>query len=211
MSQAKRTTEQTITELLNDDEDLDEYGEWTDEAAARVAAANERGADGEEYGSVKLRQPIDMQTLCASKGQILELDQRELDPAELARAATQMAMDEVKENQHEYKDPFLNQELKTTVSSKDLFQHRLIDNTQEFDDQVKRMKHLIETNGEDGIPLTEPSNGGAPGGIWKQTIYAGVGETPSLGSTIRIHYNAYFELGDEPYDSTVSVHRLRFF
>ena len=40
-----------------------------------------------------------MQTLCSSKGQILELDQNELDPAELARAATQMAMDDIKENQ----------------------------------------------------------------------------------------------------------------
>jgi len=202
MSQTKRTTEQTITELLNDDEDLDEFGEWTDEAASRVARANERGDETDEYGTVKLRQPIDMQTLCASKGQILELDQTELDPAELARAATQMAMDEVKENQQSYKDSFLTDELKSTVPSKDLFHQRLIDNTQDLDDQRVHMEHLIKTNGIDGVPFTDVSTNEAPGGIWKQIIYAGVGEKPSLGSTVRLHYNAYFELSDEPYDST---------
>jgi len=100
-------------------------------------------ADGEEeYGQVKLRQPIDMQTLCSSKGQILELDQTELDPAELARAATQMAMDDVKENQT---DQFINNELKTTIPPRDLFSQRLIDNTQDFDDQVRifRLNKLI--------------------------------------------------------------------
>jgi hypothetical protein len=75
-----------------------------------------------------------MQTLCSSKGQILELDQNELDPAELARAATQMAMDDVKENQT---DRFINDEIKSTIPSRDLFSHRLIDNTQDFDDQVR--------------------------------------------------------------------------
>ena len=167
-----------------------------------------------------------MQTLCASKGQILELDQTELDPAELARAATQMAMDEVKENQQSYKDSFLTDELKSTVPSKDLFHQRLIDNTQDFDDQVKyrwqfpfenrwcrffqrvHMEHLIKTNGLDGVPFTDVSTNEAPGGIWKQIIYAGVGEKPSLGSTVRLHYNAYFELSDEPYDSTVRFSSL---
>jgi hypothetical protein len=74
-----------------------------------------------------------MQTLCASKGQILELDHNELDSAELARAATQMAMDDVKENQT---DKFINDEIKTKIPARDLFSHRLIDNTQDFDDQV---------------------------------------------------------------------------
>ena len=82
------------------DADLDEYGEWTEEAAARVKTELQNNGE-EEYGHVKLRHPIDMQTLCSSKGQILELDQTELDPAELARAATQMAMDDIKEN-HQY-------------------------------------------------------------------------------------------------------------
>lgn len=155
--------------------------------------------DEEEYGQVKLRQPIDMQTLCSSKGQIIELDQTELDPAELARAATQMAMDELKENQTER---FINNELKTTIPSKDLFSQRLIDNTQDFDDQLGAMQHLVKTNGQDGVPLEGIPSSEAVGGIWKQVIYAGVGETPPLGSTVRIHYNAYFELNDEPYDST---------
>lgn len=61
------------------------------------------------------------------------------------------------------------------------------------------MQHLIKTNGiVQNVPSSE-----AAGGIWKQVIYAGVGEMPSLGSTVRVHYNAYFELNDEPYDSTV--------
>lgn len=78
-----------------------------------------------------------MQTLCSSKGQILELDQTELDPAELARAATQMAMDDIKENQS---DRYINTELKQSIPPRDLFSHRLIDNTQDFDDQVCNKK-----------------------------------------------------------------------
>jgi hypothetical protein len=70
------------------------------------------------------------------------------------------------------------------------------------------MQHLIKTNGNDGTPLQGVPSSEAAGGIWKQVIYAGVGETPSLGSTVRIHYNAYFELNDEPYDSTVSLFLL---
>lgn len=124
---------------------MDEFGEWTDEVAARVAAS-QRGEDDGEYGSVKLRQPIDMQTLCASKGQILELDQRELDPAELARAATQMAMDEVKENQQSYQDPYLTQEFNSNIPSKERFHQRLIDNTQDFDDQVKNVPRVTKTS-----------------------------------------------------------------
>jgi hypothetical protein len=95
--------------------------------------------DGEEeYGHVKLRKPIDMETLCSSKGQILELDQSELDPAELARAATQMAIDDIKENQQQSQsDRYINNELKTNIPTRDLFNQRLIDNTQDFDDQVR--------------------------------------------------------------------------
>lgn len=66
------------------------------------------------------------------------------------------------------------------------------------------MKHVLRTDAISGVPIVDASGLPAAGGIWKQTIYAGVGETPSLGSTVRIHYNAYFELNDEPYDSTVS-------
>ena len=77
-----------------------------------------------------------METLCSSKGQILELDQNELDPAELARVATQIAMEDVKENQQATIDPYINNELKSTVSARDSFSQRLIDNTQDFDDQV---------------------------------------------------------------------------
>ncbi|UJR10438.1 hypothetical protein I4U23_014642 [Adineta vaga] len=201
MTKLNQTSEQTLHELLNDDADLDEYGEWTEEAAARAKAKQEINGE-EEYGHVKLRQPIDMQTLCSSKGQILELDQTELDPAELARAATQMAMDDIKENQHVNTDRYINDELKSTIPPRDLFNHRLIDNTQDFDDQLGGMKHLIKTNGHDGVPLDGIPSSEAAGGIWKKVIYEGVGETPSLGSTVRVHYNAYFELNDEPYDST---------
>ncbi|CAF0833283.1 unnamed protein product [Adineta steineri] len=205
MTQLTKSNEQVLNELLNDDADVDEYGEWTEQAAARVAT-KQQGDGEEEYGHVKLRKPIDLETLCASKGQILELDQNELDPAELARAATQMAMDDVKENQQQQQqhmtDQFINNELKSTIPSKDLFSHRLIDNTQDFDDQLGGMQHIIKTNGTDGTPLDNVPSSEAAGGIWKQIIYAGVGETPSLGSTVRVHYNAYFELNDEPYDST---------
>ena len=78
-----------------------------------------------------------MQTLCSSKGQILELDQNELDPAELARVATQIAMEDVKENRQAATDSYINNELKSTVSARDSFSQRLIDNTQDFDDQVQ--------------------------------------------------------------------------
>lgn len=81
-----------------------------------------------------------MQTLCSSKGQILELDHTELDSAELARAATQMAMDDIKENQS---DNYINNELKTNIPPRDLFNHRLIDNTQDFDDQVRLINFLF--------------------------------------------------------------------
>lgn len=77
-----------------------------------------------------------MQTLCSNKGQILELDQTELDPAELARAATQMAMEDIKENRQFDPDQYINNELKSKIPSRDLFSQRLIDNTQDFDDQV---------------------------------------------------------------------------
>ena len=78
-----------------------------------------------------------MQTLCSNKGQILELDQTELDPAELARAATQMAMEDAKENERNYHpESYINNELRTNISARDLFDHRLIENTQDFDDQV---------------------------------------------------------------------------
>ena len=80
-----------------------------------------------------------MQTLCSNKGQILELDQTELDPAELARAATQMAMDDIKENHQYGTDRHINDELKSTIPPRDLFSHRLIDNTQDFDDQVRSL------------------------------------------------------------------------
>jgi hypothetical protein len=78
-----------------------------------------------------------MQTLCSSKGQILELDPNELDPAELARAATQMAMDDIKENQQNVTDQYITNELRSTIPTRDLFTQRLIDNTQDFDDQVR--------------------------------------------------------------------------
>ncbi|CAF1001523.1 unnamed protein product [Rotaria sordida] len=203
MTKLNKASEQVLNELLNDDADLDEYGEWTDEALARATSKQPIDNGGEEeYGHVKLRKPIDMQTLCSSKGQILELDQNELDSAELARIATQMAMDNIKENQQTHTDQYINNELKSTIPSRDLFSQRLIDNTQDFDDQLGGMQHLIKTNGDDGIPLNGIPSSEAAGGIWKQIIYSGVGETPPLGSTVRIHYNAYFELNDEPYDST---------
>lgn len=78
-----------------------------------------------------------MQTLYSNKGQILELDQNELDPAELARVATQMAMDDIKENQQNTTDQYINSELQTKIPPRDLFSQRLIDNTQDFDDQVR--------------------------------------------------------------------------
>ncbi|CAF1939492.1 unnamed protein product [Rotaria magnacalcarata] len=201
MTNLNKASDQMLNELLNDDADLDEYGEWTDEALTR-ATSNKRADGEEEYGQIKLRKPIDMETLCSSKGQILELDQNELDSAELARIATQMAMDDVKENQQNDTDQYINNELKTRIPTRDLFSQRLIDNTQDFDDQLGGMQHLIKTNGDDGTPLNGVPSSEAAGGIWKQIIYDGVGETPPLGSTVRIHYNAYFELNDEPYDST---------
>jgi hypothetical protein len=165
-----------------------------------------------------------MQTLCSSKGQILELDPAELDPAELARAATQMAMEDSETDRHSSKDAILSKELSLGIPSKDLFNQRLIDNTEDFEDQVRlkmkrrsfivsvmflfdvkrtHMKHVFKTNAHDGLSLIDVPNHQAPGGIWKQTIYVGVGEQAPLNSTVRIHYNAYFELNDEPYDSTV--------
>ena len=66
------------------------------------------------------------------------------------------------------------------------------------------MEHLIKTNGENGVLLNDTTSNETSGGIWKKTIYRGVGETVPLNSVVRIHYNAYFELNDEPYDSTVS-------
>ena len=123
--------------VLLEDADLDEYGEWTDEKAARVAAGQHNpGGEEEEYGHVKLRKPIDMQTLCSSKGQILELDQNELDSAELARLATQMAMNDANEARQDPNEHFLRHELQSSVPSRDLFTQRLFDNTQDFDDQV---------------------------------------------------------------------------
>ena len=78
-----------------------------------------------------------MKTLCSSKGQILELDQNELDPAELAQVATQIAMNDVKENPQNGIDSCITNELKSTVPSRDLFNERFIENTQDFDDQVR--------------------------------------------------------------------------
>ena len=72
------------------------------------------------------------------------------------------------------------------------------------------MQHLVKTNGYDGVPMNSIPNSKAAGGIWKQVIYVGVGETVPIGSTVRIHYNAYFELNDEPYDSTVSFISMKF-
>ena len=111
------------------DAELDEFGEWTDEAAER-----HRRDTQEDFGHVKLRKPIDLETLCQSKGQILELDQTELDPAELARAATQIAMEDA---QQTTKDDFLTNEFKSSFPSNELFNQRLFENTEDFDEQVR--------------------------------------------------------------------------
>lgn len=40
------------------------------------------------------------------------------------------------------------------------------------------------------------------GGVMKRIILPGSGVVAANGSRVRIHYNAYFELNDEPFDST---------
>lgn len=40
------------------------------------------------------------------------------------------------------------------------------------------------------------------GGVVKRMLIPGAGAVPSRGARVRIHYNAYFELNDEPFDST---------
>lgn len=40
------------------------------------------------------------------------------------------------------------------------------------------------------------------GGVMKRVLIQGTGIIAPLGARVRIHYNAYFELNDEPFDST---------
>lgn len=40
------------------------------------------------------------------------------------------------------------------------------------------------------------------GGVVKRVLIPGSGAVAPIGSRVRIHYNAYFELNDEPFDST---------
>lgn len=40
------------------------------------------------------------------------------------------------------------------------------------------------------------------GGVMKRVLVPGAGKQAPMGARVRIHYNAYFELNDEPFDST---------
>ncbi|CAF0758062.1 unnamed protein product [Didymodactylos carnosus] len=186
-------------ELLNDDANLDEIGENNNPNSLSENACVDTNQN--EFGDVRLRKPIDMNELRECKGQVIELD-----PAEIAQLATQQAMEE-KENSRQNDtlstngDRFVKDELKFKWPKEDLYKQRLVDGTTSFEDQLVLMHHIMKTNGKDGIIIVGDSTD-IGGGIWKEVIYAGVGQSPAQGSTVRVHYNAYFEFSDEPYDST---------
>lgn len=54
---------------------------------------------------------------------------------------------------------------------------------------------ILRAKMEDVCPLKD-------GGVLKRTLIPGSGLQISHGSRVRIHYNAYFEMNDEPFDST---------
>ncbi|CAF0767023.1 unnamed protein product [Didymodactylos carnosus] len=90
------------------------------------------------------------------------------------------------------------------------YKQRLIDGTTSFEDQIVSMSHIIKTDGRNGKKIGSVNSNSSQddhGGIWKQVLYVGSGHQLSQGITVKIHYSAYFEYMDEPYDSTYKRHK----
>ncbi|UJR10335.1 hypothetical protein I4U23_014541 [Adineta vaga] len=86
---------------------------------------------------------------------------------------------------------------------------RRIDGTLSFSEQTTKMQHIISTNGIDGRQMKNDNvlDTELKGGIWKETIHNGIGQKPTLGACVRLHYYAYFEHRDEPFDTSFKRRR----
>lgn len=87
---------------------------------------------------------------------------------------------------------------------------RRIDGTLAFSEQILTMQHIVFTNGVNGkynynenITDSEMNQGG----IWKEIIHNGIGQKPTIGASVRLHYYAYFEHRDEPFDTSFKRRR----
>lgn len=57
---------------------------------------------------------------------------------------------------------------------------RRIDGSLPFNEQILGMQHILSTNGLDGRCVNNNPNGG----IWKEIIHTGIGQTPSPGASV---------------------------
>ncbi|CAF1397900.1 unnamed protein product [Adineta ricciae] len=86
---------------------------------------------------------------------------------------------------------------------------RRIDGTLPFGEQIATMQHVILTNGVDGRYTYNDnlSDTEMKGGIWKEIFHNGIGQKPATGACVRLHYYAYFEHRDEPFDTSFKRRR----
>ncbi|CAF2374758.1 unnamed protein product [Rotaria sp. Silwood2] len=104
----------------------------------------------------------------------------------------------------------LNAKYNRSAHIEPFHRQRRIDGTLPFSEQIITMKHIIITNGYDGRYM---SNGDMTetdlnqGGIWKEIIHNGIGLKPNIGASVRLHYYAYFEHRDEPFDTSFKRRR----
>lgn len=69
------------------------------------------------------------------------------------------------------------------------------ENNNEADDSGKSPFECLREKMEDVSDARD-------GGVMKRVLIPGAGPVAPIGSRVRIHYNAYFEYNDEPFDST---------
>ncbi|CAF1529131.1 unnamed protein product [Rotaria magnacalcarata] len=87
---------------------------------------------------------------------------------------------------------------------------RRIDGTLPFSEQIPTMNHIVVTNSYDGRYVINDNLTGTDlnqGGIWKEIIHNGIGQKPTVTASVRLHYYAYFEHRDEPFDTSFKRRR----
>ncbi|CAF1163189.1 unnamed protein product [Adineta steineri] len=114
---------------------------------------------------------------------------------------------DVNDNIEEEDDP--NSKHNRSVHIEPFHRQRRIDGTLPFSEQIKTMQYIVPTNGIDGRHITDKNmlETDAQGGVWKEIIHTGIGQKPTIGACVRLHYYAYFEHRDEPFDTSFKRRR----
>lgn len=86
-----------------------------------------------------------------------------------------------------------------------LYEHRkeelvMVDDTDENNNEDGSTKTPFEVLRDKMVKVSKDDND--DDGVMKRVLVPGAGPVAPLGARVRIHYNAYFEHNDEPFDST---------